>query len=462
MQTICDAPSGRGGTWNKDGVIVFTPDARLGGGLYRVSVPGGTPVLISSPDQSRGEDSHRYPMFLPDGKHFLYMTPSFSGQKGVDAIFVGSLDSNEKHFVVEADANAAYAAPGYLVFYRDKTLLAQPFDPKRFSVAGEPTTILTDVQNLLPVKWAVFGVSDTSLLVAQTGSAANLSQPLWFDRKGKELGSLGQLAMYGNVSLAPTGGEVAVNKTDSASLNTDIWTYDLHRETAKRLTFNTAFLASPIWSPDAKRLIYFSNQTHGNDLYLKDSDGAHEEKLVLHTDLDQFANDWSRDGKYILYNRVSELWTLTYPELKSSLFLKSPSIVAGAQFSPNGKWVAYASNETGKWEIYVTSFPEARGKWQVSSGGGDQPRWRADGKELFFLSADSTMMAAPVTTETNFDSGTPIALFQATPRQPSSSRDQFVYDVSKDGQRFLILTQVKHVGTSPMTVVLNWTAKLNK
>jgi len=207
-------------------------------------------------------------------------------------------------------------------------------------------------------------------------------------------------------------------------------------------------------------LIYFSNQTHGNDLYLKESDGAHEEKLILHTDFDQFGNDWSRDAKYILYSRASELWILTYPELKSSLFLKSPSIVSGAQFSPNRKWVAYASNETGKWEIYVTSFPEAHGKWQVSSGGGEQPHWRADGKELFFLSADSTMMATPVTTETNFDSGTPAALFQATPRQPTSSRDQFVYDVSKDGQRFLILTRVEQPGTPPMTVILNWTAKL--
>jgi len=170
----------------------------------------------------------------------------------------------------------------------------------------------------------------------------------------------------------------------------------------------------------------------------------------------------SRDAKYILYTRESELWVLTYPELKSSLFLKAPSIVACAQFSPNGKWVAYASNETGRWEIYVTSFPEARGKWQVSSGGGEVPRWRADGKEIFFLSADNTMMAAPVTSETNFDSGNPVALFQTAPRQPSSSRDQFVYDVSKDGQHFLILTQVKQPGTPPMTVVLNWTAKLNK
>jgi Tol biopolymer transport system component len=462
VQTICDAPSGRGGTWNRDGVIVFTPEARLGGGLYRVSASGGTPVQISTPDQVRGEDSHRYPVFLPDGKHFLYFAPSFSGQKGVDAIFVGSLDSNEKHFVVESGANGAYATSGHLIFYRDKTLVAQPFDLKRLSLTGEPATILTDVVNLLPVKWAVFGVSGSNLLVAQTGTAVNLSQPTWFDRSGKQVGTIGQPAVYGNVALSQDGGKIAVNKSDSSSLNTDIWIYDLRRETTKRLTFNTAFIAAPIWSPDAKSLIYFSNQTRGNDLYIKDSDGAHEEKLILHNGLEQFASDWSKDGKYILYTRGSELWVLTYPELTSSLFLKSPAIVTGAQFSPNGKWVAYSSNETGRWEVYVTSFPEARGKWQVSVGAGEQPRWRSDGKELFFLSAENRMMAAPVTTETNLDFGTPIALFQTAPRQPNSSRDEFSYDVSKDGQRFLILTHEKQVGTPPMTVVLNWAAKLNK
>jgi len=387
VQTICDAPSGRGGSWNKDGLIVFTPDAALGKGLYRVPASGGIPTLISAPDKSRGEDSHRYPMFLPDGRHYLYMTPSFSGQKRVDAIFVGSLDSSEKRFVVEADANAAYAAPGYLVFYRNKSLLAQRFDLKRLALTGEPTTILTDVQNLLPVKWAVFAVSDTGVLVAQGSSAASFSQPVWFDRKGKELGVVSQPAVYGNVSIAPDERTVAVNRSDTGSLNTDIWTYDLQRDRAKRLTFDTAFIAGPIWSPDARRLVYFSNQTRGNDLYIKDSDGAQEAKPILRDDFDKFANDWSRDGKYILYTRGADLWWTTYPELKSTLFLKAPSTLGNGQFSPDGKWVAYASNETGKWEIYVTSFPDARGKWQVSTGGGEQPRWRSDGKELFYLSS---------------------------------------------------------------------------
>ena len=461
-QIICDAPSGRGGTWSKNGVIVFTPDAAIGGGLSRVSAAGGTPTPISKPDQDRGEDSHRWPMFLPDGVHYLYMVGNYSGQKSVDSIFVGALDSQEKRFVVKASANAAYAAPGYLMFYQDKTLLAQRFDPARFALSGEPVPILTEIQGLLPIKRVVFAVSDNGLLLAETGTALILSQPVWFDRKGAEGGVISQPAAYGNVCISRDGRSVAVSKSDTASLNTDIWTYDLQRSTSRRLTFDTAFVAAPIWSPDGTKLVFFSNRSHGNDLFMKDSDGAQQEKIILRDEFDKYSNDWSRDGKYILYTRGTDLWFATMPEMKTSLFLKAPSLVRNGQFSPDGKWVAYASNETGKWEIYVTSFPEAQGKWQISTAGGEQPRWRSDGKELFFLSSDSKMMAVPVTTGPKFDAGVPVALFQAAPRQQISSRDQFVYDVSRDGQRFLILTQLKNAETAPMSVVLNWPAKLNK
>jgi serine/threonine protein kinase len=461
-QTVCDAPSGRGGTWNKEGVIVFTPDARAGGGLYRVSASGGAVTPISNLDKSRGELSHRWPMFLPDGRHYLYLATNFAGRKGVDAIFVGSLDSNEKRFLVEATASAAVAAPGYLLFYRDGNLLAQRFDQKRFAVTGEPTAILTDIQYQPQVKKAVFGASESGLLVAQTGSGVALSQPVWFDRKGKDLGAIGKPDVYGNIFIAPHGRSVAVDKTDIGSQNTDVWTYGLQHDRPKRLTFDPAQDSVPIWSPDGARLVFASNRQSIQGLYLKNSDGAEPEKIIVQGDLDSFPNDWSRDGKYILYIRGNDLWFVTVPELKSSMFLKAASALRNGQFSPDGKWVAYASNETGKWEIYVTSYPEPRGKWQVSTGGGEQPRWRGDGKELFYLSSDGKMMAAPVTTGANFDAGTPVALFQASPRQPVPIYDLFVYDVSRDGQRFLINTQVRQAETTPMSVVLNWSAKLNK
>ena len=392
------------------------------------------------------------------------MTANFAGRKDANAIFVGSLDSKEKRFVMEADANVAYTTPGYLLFPREKTLFAQRFDLKRFSLTGEPQAVLTNIQFQPQVRRAVFAVSDNGLLVAETGSGVALSQPTWFDRKGNEVGVVGKPDSYQNVFIAPNGRSIAVDISDLASsgLNSDIWTYDLQRENARRLTFPPSNQVLPIWSPDSSRLVFSSNRGINFNLYVKNSDGAQPEKSIAPANTDQLPSDWSRDGKYILFTRGPELWFLTVPDLKSNLFLKTPSVLRNGQFSPDGKWVAYASNETGKWEIYVTSFPDARGKWQISTGGGEQPRWRSDGKELFYLSSDSKLMAAPVTTGSNFDLGTPIALFQTSPRQPISLNDRFVYDVSRDGQRFLINTPVKQAEAAPMSIILNWPAKLNK
>jgi eukaryotic-like serine/threonine-protein kinase len=245
-------------------------------------------------------------------------------------------------------------------------------------------------------------------------------------------------------------------------LNTDIWTFDLQRGSAKRLTFDLAFDVVPVWTPDGSRLVFASNRQLNVDLYLKNSDGAQEEQSIAHDDFTKSPDDWSANGKFILFDRGPDMWFLTLPGFKSSLFLKAVSWVRNGRFSPDSKWVAYSSNESGKWEIYVTSFPDARGKWQISSSGGEQPRWRADGKELFFLSSDSKMMVAQISTTPNFDASSPVALFQTTPRQPVSRNDQWVYDVSRDGQRFLVLTQVKQAATAPISVVLNWTGMLNK
>jgi WD40-like Beta Propeller Repeat len=277
VQTVCDAPSGRGGTWNKDGVIIFTPGAQQGGALYRVSASGGTARPISSPDKGRGEDSHRWPIFLPDG-HYLYLAANFSGRKESDAIFAGSLDSNEKRLVVEATANAAYVAPGYLLFDRDRTLLAQRFDLKRLTLTGEPTTVLTGVQYLPNVARAVFAASDNGVLAVQSGSGIAVSQPVWFDRRGNKLGAVGKPDVYLNVALAPSGTSVAVDKTDMGNQITDVWTYELQHNSAKRLTFGPNVDSVPIWSPDSARLVFTASRQLGVDLYMRNSDGSQEEK----------------------------------------------------------------------------------------------------------------------------------------------------------------------------------------
>ena len=460
VQTLCDAPTGRGGTWNKDGVIVFTPSGHLGVGLYRISASGGTPAQITVPDKSLTEDSHRWPVFLPDNIHYLYSAIHLSGRRDLSSVFVGSLNSDEKRLVTKSSANVAYVPP-YLLYYRDQTLLGQRFDTKTFQLTGEATPILTDVQYSPRISRAAFAASSAGLLVAQKAGDTGASQFLWFNRQGQEIGTAVKPGIYGNMMLAPNGKTVASDTTDPASQNTDIWTYDLETQSAKRLTFDPAIDSVPIWSPDAKRMVFASNRGVTFDLYFKDTNGAQEEKAVPQDGPDRFPSDWSRDGKFVLYERGTDLWFLTIPELRATQFLKASSTLKNGQFSPDGKWVAYSSNESGRWEVYVTSFPEAHGKWQVSNAGGDQPKWRSDGKELFYLGSDSKMMAVPVKTGANFDAGTSVALFQANPRELVATSEQFSYDVSKDGQKFLINTQLK-TGMAPMSVVLNWSAKLNQ
>ena len=458
VQTLCDAPSGRGGTWSKDGVILFTPSGHLGVGLYRISASGGTPVQVTVPDKSLIEDSHRWPVFLPDGIHYLYSAIHLSGQRDLSSIYRGSLDSKEKLLVTKSGANADYVAP-YLLFYRDQTLFGQLFDARKFEPTGEAIPILTGIQYWPRISEAVFAATSTNLLVAQNAGDSGISQLLWFDRKGQQIGMLLKPGIYGNISLSPNGKAVASDTTDPASQNTDVWTYDLENQSAKRLTFDPAIDSTPIWSPDGSRMVFGSNRGVNFDLYLKDTNGAQEEKRIPQDGPDRFPTDWSRDGKYILYERGADLWFITVPELQPTQFLKASSTLKGARFSPDGKWVAYSSNESGRWEVYVTSFPEAHGKWQVSNAGGAGPKWRSDGKELFYLSTDSKMMAVPVKTGSNFDPGTPILLFQANPREMLATSEQFSYEASENGQKFLINTRLK-TAVTPLSVVLNWSAKL--
>jgi Tol biopolymer transport system component len=461
VQTLCDAPTGRGGTWNRDGVILFTPSGHLGVGLYRISASGGTPTQITTPDKTLNEDSHRWPVFLPDGIHYLYAAIVLSGQRDLFSIYLGALNSNEKRIVIRAKGNVTYAAPGYLLFYRDQTLFGQHFDNHKFVPTGEAVPLLTDVEYSPRISEAVFSATGGGVLVAQKSGESSASQLLWFNRKGQQVGTAVDSGIYGNITLSPNGKMVASDTTDPASQNTDLWTYDLATQSARRLTFDSSIDTVPIWSPDGSRMMFASNRGVTFDLFVKDTNGAEEEKRIPQAGPDRFPNDWSHDGKYVLYERGADLWFLTIPDMKPAEFLKATSTLKSARFSPDGKWVAYASNESGKWEVYVTSFPAAQGKWQVSNTGGAQPRWRSDGKELFYLSGDDEMMAVPVTTGANFQAATPVALFQTNPREMVATSEQFSYDVSPDGQKFLVNTQLKTAST-PMSVVLNWSAKLDK
>ncbi len=467
VQVVCDAPAGRGGTWNAEGTIVFSPSGQLGGGLFQVRATGGTPVRITLPDASRGENSHRWPVFLPDGKHFLYLAGNISGQTDADAIFAGALGSSEKRFIIKATGNAAYAQPGYLLFCRERTLYAQKFDAGKLAISGEAVPLLNDVSYLPRIMHNEYS-ADAGVLVAQRGTEVSLSKLVWRDRAGGEIGTIGKPDVYANLTLAPNGKAIGLDKTDQENQNADVWTYDLQRGSMNRLTFDPAIDAAPVWSPDGTSILFASSRAGNFQMYIKNADGREDEKLLaLDTSdkADKYPSAWSPDGKHILYERTTEAIRLSVADLPGGTtreLLKGSDSNKNGQFSPDGNWVAYTSNASGKWEIYVTSFPDARGKWQISNAGGTQPRWRGDGKELFYLGSDGKMMAVPLTIEGHFTSGAPVPLFQASGREQIAGSELVTYDVTKDGQRFLINTQLESAETRPMMLVLNWRGAVEK
>jgi Tol biopolymer transport system component len=467
-QVICDAPAARGGTWNREGVIVFNPSGHLSGGLYRVSAAGGTPTTITKPDAGRAVNTHRWPMFLPDGNHFLYLAANVSGQTDSDAIFVGSLESSDTTFLTKATGNPVYAAPGYLLFCREKTLFAQKFDAKELKLSGEATPLLKDVSSLPRILRNDYAASNGDVLVVQRGNDVALSRLVWRDREGKETGSVGKPDVYANITLAPNGKAVAFDKTDQETQNSDVWTYDFERASSQRLTFDRGIDAEPVWSPDGKEIIFSSTRTGPFRLYLKNVDGSEEEKLLPldpSDDADEYLTSWARDARHFLYDRdagATRPWVAESPGLKTNPLFTATETRKNAQFSPDGKWMAYTSNESGRWEIYVTSFPDQRGKWQISNNGGTQPRWRGDGKELFYLAPDGKMMASVVTTEGRFDARTPLPLFQANAREQVAGSELVMYDVTRDGQRFLVNTQMETSHSQSMMVILYWPVVLDK
>jgi serine/threonine protein kinase len=460
VQVLCDAPNGRGGAWNREGTIIFAADAL--GGLSRVSSWGGAPTGLTQPDAARSESGHRWPVFLPDQKHYLYLAANFSARPGINALFIGALDSTEKHFLVNSSANAIYVEPGYLLYLRDKTLVAQPLDLKKFALTGEPRTLNDEVLYFPQVYRAVFDASPTAL-VTQIGKGVYLSELGWFDRTGRRLSTVGKPTWYDNLQISPDGRRVATDQTDPGGRNTDVYILDPSRDTSTRLTFDPALDMTPVWNADSKRVVFTSNRSLDFRLYLKNADGSGSDQEVAFAGGAQFNGlDWSLDGKFILLRRTNELWYLAWPESTPKPLIQVKAVVRNAQFSPDGQWIAYSSNDSGRMEVYVTPFPSVSAKWQVSTNGGMEPRWRRDGKELFFLAPDATIMACPVTIGNSFESGSPVALFQAHRRIPISSQDLFSYDVSADGQRFLIAIKIDDSSAAPLSIVLNWASGMEK
>jgi Tol biopolymer transport system component len=459
VQTLCDAPLAAGGTWNRDGVIVF--GRNFSAGLYRVPSTGGTPTPVTTLDKSRNELIHLWPQFLPDGRHFLFLTRV--PQEGKNAIFVGSLDSKETKLLLNADSSVAYAPPGYLLFQREQTLMAQAFDAGNFQLTGEAVPIAERIGRTIANARAFFSVSETGVLVYRS-QVTDDSQLVWFDRAGKQLGTVGPSGIYAAIRLSPDEKRVALQRLDAEKGSYDIWLIELAHGTPTRLTFDPASDIYAVWSPDGSRIVFASNREGTSHLYQKPSSGGGSDELLFKSDYITLPNDWSPDGRYILYQELAQkdndLWVLAFEERKPTPFLQTDFAERFGRFSPDGRWIAYVSNESGKSDVYVRTFPDSGGKWQISNAGGTQPHWRRDGKELFYVSPDKKLMAVEVNGSSGtFEVGIPKPLFDLRIRNTSGFSD---YDVTADGQRFLVSTLVEQNARSPVTVVMNWMADLKK
>ena len=468
-QTIANAPSSRGGAWGRDGVIIFAPTN--GSPLVQVPASGGEPKPATELDASHQEFGHRCPQFLPDSRRFLYFI--WGGQPEHVGIYAGSLDSRQKIRLVTSPASATYGM-GYLLFVRERALLAQRFDAAKLQVVGETLPVAEPVGVDVRVSRSRVSLSETGVLVYDAGASVS-RRLLWLDRSGKALESIGPPGVYANVDLSPDGRLVATNRTDPQTGNTDIWLFDLARSASTRFTFHPAIDAFPVWSPDGRRIAFFSSREGAYDLYQKDASGARDEELLLKTPANKFASGWSPDGRWLLYQTVDaktslDLWVLPLerrqPAPQPQPWLRTEFAERNGRFSPDGRWVAYDSNESGRHEIYVRPFLPGGGagadKWPVSTGGGEQPRWRGDGKELFYLGPDRRLMTVQVKTGGGrFEAGLPKALFPTRASIPPGLSTA-AYAVSADAQRFLINTESEETGSQPATLVVNWTAGLKK
>ncbi|HEV2349396.1 MAG TPA: winged helix-turn-helix domain-containing protein [Terriglobia bacterium] len=474
-QTLCDAVgeggvlTQEGGTWNREGVILFVSH----GSLYRVSEAGGVPALVAEPDAARKETYYYLPQFLPDGLHFLVFAASRSlgigGAVRGGSIKVGSLDSKRTNVLLQAGSTGMYTAPGYLLYLRDAILMARRFDAKRLRFTAEAVPIAENI-GFDPVGGSYYSASQNGVLAYQTGgygSGAD-NQMVWFGRRGEKLGNVGQTGSYTNPALSPDGTKLAVGLRDPKLNTRDIWVDDLERGTSSRLTFNPADDFAPVWSRDGSRIMFSSERKGQRDIYQKPAKGLGATESVFESKQQRKSmNDSSPDGRYIVFSTfenavpLRSLWVLPlFGERTPYTIVQGRSYVDSAQFSPNGRYVAYSADETGRPEIYVQTFPERGGKWQVSTGGGIEPMWRRDGKELFYLSLDNKVMAVDVKTDlAQFEGGAQKPLFQVQ-LIPGGWRNRYV--VSPDGQRFLMIVPAGDAKPSPITVVVNWPALLQK
>jgi len=475
---LCDGTGAVGGTWGKNDVIVFAPNPTSI--LFRIPAAGGSATPVTALDKALSESAHRWPWFLPDGRHFLYT--AYSSDQEKIAVYIGDLDSKDdlktRRRVLAANSNAVYAPPGYLLFMREQTLMAQPFDVGKAVTTGDPAPIAEQVDYLGSLSQGQFSSSQNGVLAYIVAGAQANRQLTWFDREGKNLGPVGEPGIFQTPALSRDGKQAALSRRDSQSAaRANLWLYDFTRAGAStRFTFDAYTDSFPVFSPDGSRIVFVSNRDGARNLYQKLTSGARNEEPLLKSDESKSPSGWSPDGRFLLYTVTSQktrgdIWILPMEgsQKQPMLFQGTEFNESGAQFSPDGRWIAYQSDESGGYsggyEVYVREFSlgsdgklEATAKHQISTGGGRGPHWRDDGKELIYSSLDQrTVMSAEIVTTSGFHSSAAKALFQL----PAGVSVPAVA-VTGDGKRFLVAVPVSQIGPQQLTVVVNWQAGLKK
>ena len=457
-QTICESKSRGDASWGNRGTILY--DGSPQDSIMRVNAGGGTPAPATRIDRKIGETGSAWPAFLPDGRHFLFL--GLTAKPDESFLKVGDIESDKVVTLQKGNfSRIEYAAPGYIIYVRERALLAQPFDVGSLKLKGDPFPIVDDVAAGGGTSSNADFSTSRSTLIFRGGAAGGLTQLIVLDREGRELQTLGDPMNVYNISLSPDGRRLA---TSRGSANVDLWITDIARGVSSRFTFDPAAEFTPVWSPDGSKIAFNSDRLGRNAIFLKDSDGVQAESLLVESTERIGVADWSRDGRYLAVIAAEKGGGVYTVDLQGEKALR-PVVVTGflegdPRFSPDGRWMLYSTDESGRREVYVQSVQAGSGKWQVSTDGGRDPRWSRDGKEIYFIASNNRLMAVEVTTEPTITLGTPIVLFKSISWDPDRYGGN--YDVSADRQRFYVRRTSGMSELPATTVVVNWMERFKK
>ncbi|MFQ5767102.1 MAG: TolB family protein, partial [Acidobacteriota bacterium] len=455
--SLCDAPNGKGGTWNEAGVILFSPSHNTP--IYRVAAAGGKPVQVTELDAGRKDNSHRFPQFLPDGDHFIYLARvSTQGRSDDHEVRLASLAGGEERLLLKSRSGAIFASD-HLLFMREGMLMAQRFDTDSLHVVGDAFPVADGVQFLPGASRGVFAASVEGTLVYQRAGRQSQTDMVWVDRAGEQLGTLGEPGNYEEIVLSPDGRRVVMGIADLELGTADLWIHEVVEGSRTRFTFNPADDANPVWSPDSTRIVFRSMRKGVYDLFVKSVAGQDPEQPLLSGGTDKTPTAWSPDGRFVLYTEEGDIWALpmdgSEEDRRPFPVLKGAEYDFEGTFSPDGRWLLYTALDASGPEVYATRFPEPGRKWQISRGGGVGPVWGQDGKEILWVAVPAPrVVGARVVVS---DGGLRVGQQQDLMKLPRGVQDG---TGTPDFQRFLLLQQQVGDAPAPLVLVQNWSAGL--